>query len=230
MKQIYSFLSVLKAKYSQQGQLGKILLPGLFLFVFCCLCSVLFLLIPVGARNTSGITPSPIFLTSTGTQATPTALFGFGSTPFPTLVAPTALPTTPDLATATPIPTQTVPTPTPTVTATSIPSSTNTNPPPTVPSGDSIQIIGVDKRAEYVEIKNTGREPVDLKDWRLVSETGDQPCTLRLVLLPNEVLRVWSRKGDGGLSCGYHINIWNDDRADPAVLYDPQGKEISRYP
>ncbi len=93
-----------------------------------------------------------------------------------------------------------------------------------------MQIIGVDKRSEYVEIKNTGTAPVDLTDWKLVSETGDQPCTLRGVLQLNEVLRIWSRKGDGGLSCGYHINIWNDNRADPAVLYDAQGKEISRFP
>jgi len=50
------------------------------------------------------------------------------------------------------------------------------------------------------------------------------------VLQPGEVLRVWARRGDTGLNCGYDFNIWNDERADPAVLYDPQGKEISRYP
>ena len=34
-------------------------------------------------------------LPSEGIQATPTALFNFGATPFPTLAAPTSLPTTP---------------------------------------------------------------------------------------------------------------------------------------
>jgi hypothetical protein len=50
------------------------------------------------------------------------------------------------------------------------------------------------------------------------------------VLQPNEVLRIWADKGNSGFSCGYPFNIWNDNQADPAVLYDPQGKEISRYP
>jgi hypothetical protein len=88
----------------------------------------------------------------------------------------------------------------------------------------------MDKRAEYVEIRNTGNAPVDLTDWKLVSETGNQPCTLWVTLLPNETLRIWSREGDDGMSCGYHINIWNDNQSDPAILYDAQGREVSRYP
>jgi hypothetical protein len=88
----------------------------------------------------------------------------------------------------------------------------------------------VDKPAEFVEIQNLSNAEVNLRGWRLVSETGNQSCTLRGTLQPNEVLRVWARRGDPGLDCGFPINIWNDNASDPAVLYDPQGEEVSRFP
>jgi hypothetical protein len=115
-------------------------------------------------------------------------------------------------------------------TATGISLPTVTNPPTTATSGGSVLILTVDKPMEYVDIQNLSNVPVDLRGWRLVSETGDQSCTLRGVLQPNEVLRVWAREGTPGRSCGFSINIWNDNQADPAVLYNPQGEEISRSP
>ncbi len=222
MEEIKSFLATLKTIYDRQGQPGKILLPGAFLLLFCCICSILFL--PLRPRHFPGSTPNPVVYPSAAIQATPTALFNFGSTPFPTLVAPTPLPTTlgPPTATQTPAP---VP---PTETATLVP--TNTNPPPTVANTGSVLILTVNKPQEYVDIQNVGKGPVDLSGWKLVSETGNQPCTLSGILQPNEALRIWARTGSPGLSCDYGFNIWNDNQADPAVLYDPQGKEVSRFP
>ena len=83
---------------------------------------------------------------------------------------------------------------------------------------------------EYVDLQNVGNAPVDLRGWRLVSETGSQACMLSGILQTNEVLRVWARKGDSGFSCGYSFNIWNDNQSDPAVLYNVQGEEVSRSP
>lgn len=223
-EQLNSILSTWKTLYNQQGQTGKILIAVLGLFLFCCLCGGLFSLLPSGSRNTPGITPSPILPTSNGIQATPTPLFNFGSTVFPTLIAPSPLPTTPAPATATAIPTQTVPP----ATATTAP--TNTNPPPTVSSIGSVQIVTVNKADEYVDLQNTGNGPVDLSGWELVSETGNQSCILQGTLQPNDALRVWAHTGTSGFSCGYLFNIWNDNQSDPAVLYDAQGKEISKYP
>jgi hypothetical protein len=88
----------------------------------------------------------------------------------------------------------------------------------------------VNKPEEYVDIRNSGNIPVDLNGWKLVSETGNQSCPLSGILSLNEVLRVWARKGDTGFSCRFSSNIWNDNQADPAVLYDAQGKEVSRFP
>lgn len=224
MEQINAFLSTLKTIYNQQGQTGRILFPGMFLFAFCCLCSILFRLLPLGSRNASQMTPSPIIYPTLGTQATPTALFNFGATPFPTLVAPSPLPTTPAPSTVTPVPTPVVPT----STATMLP--TSTNPPPIAASTGSILILRVNKLEEYVDLQNVGNGPVDLSGWKLVSETGNQACMLSGVLQPNETFRVWAHRGSPGFNCGYTFNIWNDNQSDPAVLYDPQGKIVSRYP
>lgn len=232
-KQINSFLSALKTTYSQQGQVGKILLPGLFLLVFCCLCSVL-----IGVfrpRNASNPVPSPIVLPSVGVVATPTALFSFASlTPFsvPTLPSSTPLPTLTPPPTGTQTPTQLLPT----VTASSIPTDTATAIPTAIPatatatSGSSVLIVAVNKPREYVDIQNVSTAPVDLSGWKLVSELGNQSCTLRGTLQPNEVLRIWARRGNPGFDCGFSIFIWKDNQADPAVLYNAQGEEVNRYP
>ena len=228
MNQINSFLSSLKRIYSQQGQVGKILLPALFLLVFCCLCSILISLFP--RSGSSDVLPTPNILPADGTQVTPTPLFDFDFptfTPFPTLTAfvPTAFPTLTPPPTETQAPTQIAPT----VTATPIPSETATPVPPTATRVRSIVIMAVHKTAENVDIQNVSSTAVDLNGWRLVSETGNQSCDLSGTLAPNEVLRIWANRGPG-FDCRFASDIWLDSEADAAVLYDPQGQEVSRYP
>jgi len=231
MKQIKSFLSELKKIYNQQGQIGKILLPSLVLLIVCCLCSALVSL----ARPRSSPNPvaSPIVLPSQGSVATPTALFNFGTVtfaPFPTFPSSTALPTL--TASVTGVPTSTPDIPTTTGTAVPLPTLTASQPPSptTVVVVGSVQIAAVDKAKEFVDIQNGSNVPVDLGGWKLVSETGSQVCPLQGMLQPNETLRVWSGKGDSGLNCEFRFNIWNDNQSDPAVLYNAQGQEISRFP
>ena len=233
MEQINSVLSALKRAYNQQGQLGKILLPAMVLLILCCLCSVLVSL--ARSRSSPNTVASPIVFPSQGSLATPTALFNFGTVtfaPFPTFPSSTPLPSLTASVTGVPTSTQEVPTATGTGTAVPLPTLTasQTAPPPTVVVVGSVQIATVDKAKEFVELQNGSNVPVDLSGWKLVSETGSQACTLRGVLQPNETLRVWSGKGDSGLSCEFPFNIWNDNQSDPAVLYDAQGQEISRFP
>ena len=236
MERINSFLSELKTAFNQQGWIGKILFPSLILLVSCLLCSILLGLFQWGTRNSSSAVPSQIVLPSVGIGSTPTALFSFGSgtfTPFPTFPAPSALPTLTGLPTTTATFTQTPPaatgTPFPTVTI-PLPTATITLPTVTAQSGGSVTITALNKAMEYVDLQNLSNAPVDLRGWKLVSETGNQSCRLRGVLQPNEVLRVWARTGDPGFSCKFPINIWNDNQSDPAVLYNSQGEEVSKFP
>jgi hypothetical protein len=235
LEQIKSFLSPLMTSYRQQGQVIRVLIPALFVLVFCCLCAVLIPLLP--SRTPANVPPSPDIFPTDGTQATSTPLFGFDIptfTPFPTLTSfvPTAFPTLTPSATGTQTPTGSVPTATRTSTpsATASPVPTATNPPATATSVRSVEIIAVNKPREYVEIQNFSQSPVDLRGWRLVSETGNQSCDLGGTLEPNEVLRIWARRGNPGFDCRFRNDIWRDNVADPAVLYDPQGEEVSRFP
>jgi len=109
---------------------------------------------------------------------------------------------------------------------------------PVAPSGSEppvgsglLAIVALDKRAEYADIQNTGSEPVDLSGWHLLSEKGAQDCPLGGVMQPGEILRVWAMAedaGEGGFNCDFGTNIWNNQDRDPAILFDPNGVEISR--
>lgn len=233
MDQLHTLLSQLRTSYSQQGQAIRILIPALLLVAFCCLCILpVSLLRPRGSANPI---QSPAVPTSDGTEASPTPLFSFGLptfTPFPTGTAflPTAFPTLTPLPTETATPTRIVPTATNTVPP--LPTNTATQPPPTATPTvtRSVVIITVDKRQEFAEIQNFGSGSISLRGWRLVSETGNQSCDLRGTLEPNQVLRIWADRGNPGFDCRFRDRIWRNDVDDPAVLYNAEGEEISRYP
>ncbi|HET6595356.1 MAG TPA: lamin tail domain-containing protein [Anaerolineales bacterium] len=236
-KQLNALLTAWKTTYNQQGQTGKILFAMLSVFLFCCLCSIPISVLRFGSRGASTPMPSPgIFPTSDGTQPTPTSLLDFDFptlTPFPTLTfsVPSPFPTFTPAPTGSPTPTSLPPT----ATLTSLPTMTATQPPPTDPPAtptrvSSIHIITVNKAEEYVEIRNDTNAPVNLRGWRLVSELGNQSCALRGTLEPEEILRIWARRGNPGFDCRLGSNVWSDNALDPAVLYNPEGEEVSRFP
>ncbi|RMD96791.1 MAG: hypothetical protein D6816_18425 [Bacteroidetes bacterium] len=131
--------------------------------------------------------------------------------------------------------------PAPPVLPASQPDSTAATQPPAVqpaatteaaPQPGQVVIVGVNKRDEYVDIKNVGGSPVDLSGWVLVSEKGNQACGLGTTIQPGAVLRVWALAEDssqGGYNCGFDSPIWNNSKSDPAVLYDANGVEVSRW-
>lgn len=100
---------------------------------------------------------------------------------------------------------------------------------PVTTSGTGIVIVGVEKRDEYVDIRNDSGAAVDLEGWTLRSEKGVQDCILGGVIAPGETLRVWAMTGSPGFSCGFAENIWNNSERDNAVLLDSQGTEVYRY-
>ncbi|MCB0163783.1 MAG: thermonuclease family protein, partial [Anaerolineae bacterium] len=98
--------------------------------------------------------------------------------------------------------------------------------------GGGVVIVGVDKRAEFVDIQNNSGATVDLSGWNLLSDRGSQNCTLGGTIQPGETLRVWAMAEDagrGGFNCGFGTNIWNNSEKDLAILYGPGGAEISRW-
>ncbi len=103
---------------------------------------------------------------------------------------------------------------------------------PTLAPGEAlVVVVAVDKRAEYVDIQNTGADAQDLAGWVLESERGRQRCTLGGTIGPGETLRVWALAADAaqpGYNCGFESTIWSNSEPDAAVLYDAQGREVAR--
>lgn len=95
-----------------------------------------------------------------------------------------------------------------------------------------IQIIALDKRAEYIIIENMGNQDVDLDGWVLVSERGSQTYTFEQYML-----KVGSQVKIGGYDARNQVDliwednggVWNNSKTDPASLYDAAGVLVSRY-
>lgn len=102
---------------------------------------------------------------------------------------------------------------------------------PTLPAsaGSAVVIVAVNKVEEYVDIANDNVNSIDLTGWVLVSEKGDQRCNLDGVIQAGQTLRIWASSGPG-FSCHLPGSIWNNAEPDPAVLYNAQGVEVSRFP
>ena len=86
---------------------------------------------------------------------------------------------------------------------------------------------------EYVEITNLGDQPQDLVGWVLMDISEGYPSFTfpSYILAPGESIRVYTNEYHpewGGFSFEYGRAVWNNSEPDVAVLYDSQGKEVSR--
>ena len=193
------------------------MIGGVVLIFLLCLCaglSTTFARLGQQAPTvTSTFQGADVLLVITWTPAgslTPTASVTSTSTPLPTR---TPLPTS--------LPTRSFETPTIVILPTGILR-------PIILSG-SVGIVDVNKTEEYVEIQNFGA-PVNLTGWVLLSERGEQSCELHGIIQTDEVLRIWAGTAETGYSCGFSRTIWTDNELDRAILYNPQGQEVSRFP
>jgi micrococcal nuclease len=125
----------------------------------------------------------------------------------------------------------TVPTPTPTPTIatetpTPAPPTSTRIPPPTVAPG-IIKIISVDKDDEVVVIRNDTTQAIDLENWKLRSDNGNEICFLAGILGPGELLNIYTTRGPLGYNCFFNGPIWLDNEEDIAELYSPDGIVVS---
>jgi len=86
---------------------------------------------------------------------------------------------------------------------------------------------------EYVEITNLGDQPQELTGCILTDISEGYPSFIfpSYILAPGKSIRVYTNEYHpewGGFSFEYSQAIWNNTEPDVAVLYDNQGREISR--
>ena len=235
MQTIKRFFTWYSDTFRKQKLVGKVSIGCVSVFVLCCLCSI-----PIGILNPATLTPEVKNIAKNTAIALAWTTVAQTQVPIPT-IAPSATETVllSPVATVTTFlsilpannPTQALST----ITFTETPSpSLEPLATPTISSAGSdkqIVIIAVNKSAEYVDIKNNGATPQDLSGWSLLSEKGNQSCPLSGIIQPGNVLRIFAMTStDLGFNCGYGNNIWNNSESDPAVLYNSEYQEVSRYP
>lgn len=98
---------------------------------------------------------------------------------------------------------------------------------------DPIQIVidEVDKKSEYVLVRNAGNQPADISGWTLLSERGGQRFTWpdKTWIGPGEVMKITSGKAAGtGHFTMSRRNVWTNTKEDPALLLDGKGQEVDR--
>ncbi len=117
--------------------------------------------------------------------------------------------------------------------------ATLTIPPPIVVENVQITYIFYDglvpyvESDEYVEITNLGDQPQELTDCVLMDISEGYPSLTfpSYILAPGKSIRVYTNEYHsewGGFSFEYSQAIWNNREPDVAVLYNNQGKEVSR--
>jgi len=97
---------------------------------------------------------------------------------------------------------------------------------------DAVKIIELDKKAEYIVIKNVSSDTINITGWVIVSVKGNQRFTFpKCSLAPNATMKV----GDSGKNSDVDFHwldgrgTWNNSESDPAELYDSIGSLIDRY-
>ncbi len=95
-----------------------------------------------------------------------------------------------------------------------------------------IAITSLDKKAEYITLKNTSSESIELEGWKIISVTGNQTFVFpACTIAPDEVIKV----GDSNQNKDVNFHwlegkgVWNNSSSDPAELYDSKGNLVDKF-
>ncbi len=111
--------------------------------------------------------------------------------------------------------------------------SANTGVSTTTPTtSQDVVITALNKKDEYVTIKNNSSVPVNLTNWKIVSVRGNQTFTF-----PSFTLNAGKEVKVGDTASNSNITFhwldgkgtWNNTDSDPAELYDSNGALVSTY-
>ncbi len=95
-----------------------------------------------------------------------------------------------------------------------------------------IAITKLDKKAEYIIIKNSSSNSVDLTGWKIVSVKGNQSFTFPdFTLNSNSTVKIGDSEKNSDVD--FHWldgrGTWNNSKSDPAELYNTNEELVDRY-
>jgi micrococcal nuclease len=142
------------------------------------------------------------------------------NTPVPATATPTDTPGPTPRPTRTPTPTKTPvqPTNTPTLPPPTY-NDCQADPNPAAAPNYPVRILGIDKVAETVTLKNVSTSAIDLTGWNMCSVTGNQHHPIGGTLAAGET-QTFVNSGRP---------IWNNSSPDPGALYNPEGQLVSYF-
>ena len=96
-------------------------------------------------------------------------------------------------------------------------------------NSSGVAISELNKKAEYIVIKNSGASAVDLTGWKIVSVRGNQTFNFpAFSLAAGATVKIGDSASNTGID--FHwldgSGTWNNSESDPAVLYDNTGKLV----
>ncbi len=99
-------------------------------------------------------------------------------------------------------------------------------------ASSGVTISELDKKAEYIVIKNSSGNAVDLTGWKIVSVLGNQSFTFpAFSLAAGAIVKVGDSANNSGID--FHWldggGTWNNSKSDPAELYDSSGQLVDTY-
>lgn len=95
-----------------------------------------------------------------------------------------------------------------------------------------VTISELDKKAEYIVIKNSSANAVDLTEWKIVSVLGNQSFTFpAFSLAAGATVKIGDSENNSGID--FHWldggGTWNNSKNDPAELYDRSDELVDTY-
>jgi hypothetical protein len=95
-----------------------------------------------------------------------------------------------------------------------------------------VEIVALDKRAEYVTIENKGTNDIDISGWMIISVKGQQRFTFPSGYILEAGQQCKLTSGDLKDTADFtmaNTTIWNNSSSDPAELYNDNGVLIDRF-
>ncbi len=99
--------------------------------------------------------------------------------------------------------------------------------PPEAPQGMALLDKGED---DTIRLQNTGAQPIDLTDWFILSERGEELFVFPAgaIAQPGEIIAVSSESSERlGDYVWPDTKVWHTSKQDTARLFDPYGREMS---